>query len=221
MTFVIDEMHNKTRADFGDLPNCCYLIGKDGRVFYKQAWTNASTLEPAIEKLLAMKGKGGEQPPTFDSGPVVSSKFFGVTASGRRLLRIPQIYRELGLPVERGKEKDIAWLGSLDEAKRVANEKGAPAFVEFFLPGCSFCHQMATEVLVEPKVVELSRRIACVKLNVKDEAVSKIFDELGFAGTPSMAFYLPDGKLLLKHESILDTEELLALMYTSLEKTKK
>lgn len=219
---VLDEMDDQVRAAYGDLPNCAYLIGKDGRVFYKQAWANASTLEPAIQALLKIGGKGDPQPSTIETSSGVNDARIGQTPSGRRLLRVPDIYPVLGVPVADHKKQEIAWLPSLEEAQSIAAKSGVPVFVEFYLPACSFCRAMGSESLIDPKVVELSRRMACVRLNVEEKDVSALFDQLGFAGTPSFVFYPAQGEgILLKQEGFLEASELLILMYTALEKTRE
>jgi hypothetical protein len=216
---VIDEMNNEARAAYGNLPNCAYLIGKDGRVYFKQAWTNATQLEPAVASLLKAGGSGGESPPTLEDKSIQAARYYGKTKSGRRLLRIPMLYKSVKVKPE-GKEKEIAWLGSLEAAQKTAKESGVPVMLEFFHPQCAFCQKMAATTLVDSKVVQLSRKLACAKLSIADEGVSELFDKLGFAGTPSIVFYSPGAKVLLKNESILDEGALLAMMYQALETTK-
>lgn len=220
VSLVLDGMDDAVRSAYGDLPNSTYLIGRDGRVFFKQAWTQAAALESAIQLLLKMDGMGGPRPPSLESGSSSSSGMIGQTPSGRRLLRTPEIYPVIPSPPAADGGKSIPWFPSLEAAKNLARAHGVPTLVEFYLPGCSYCQAMASESLAAPQVVELSRRMACVKLNVQETAVSALFDELGLAGTPSLAFYGPDGSLLLKHEGFLEADELIPLMYSALEKTR-
>jgi thioredoxin-related protein len=217
---IIDEMNNATRAAYGNLPNCAYLIGTDGRVFFKQAWTNATTLEPAITSLLKAGGAGGANPQTIKDASIQAPRYFGKSKSGRLLLRIPMLYKSVKVNPEKGKEKEIAWQGTLQEAQRIAKESGAPVMLEFFHPQCAYCKKMAATTLLDSKVVQLSRKLVCSKLSIADKEASDLFDKLGFAGTPSIIFYSPEGKVLLKNESIIEAEALLALMYRALETTK-
>jgi thiol:disulfide interchange protein len=165
-------------------------------------------------------GVGGANPPTLEDKSVQAAWYYGKTKSGRRLLRIPMLYQTVKVEAKEGKEKEIAWQGSLQAAQKIAKESGAPLMLEFFHPQCSFCKKMASTTLVDSKVVQLSRKLACAKLSIADKEASDLFDKLGFAGTPSIVFYSPEGKVLLKNESIIEAEALLALMYQALETTK-
>jgi thioredoxin-related protein len=220
VALIIDGMNDDARSDYGGLPNCAYLIGIDGRVFFKQSWTNATTLEPAIISLLKVGGAGGANPPTLEDESIQAARYFGKTKSGRRLLRIPMLYKSVKVESENGNEKEIAWRGTLQEAQRIAKESGVPVMLEFFHPQCAYCKEMASATLIDSKVVQLSRKLACLKLSIADKEASVLFDQLGFAGTPSIVFYAPDGKVLLKYESIVTVDALLALMYQVLETTK-
>ncbi|MDA0841580.1 MAG: thioredoxin family protein, partial [Planctomycetota bacterium] len=159
-------------------------------------------------------------PPALEDQSVQAVQHFGKSKSGRRLLRIPMLYKSVKVAPEKGMEKEIAWEGTLQEAHKIAKESGAPMMLEFFHPQCAFCIKMAATTLVDPKVVQLSRKLACIRLSIADKEASDLFDKLGFAGTPSLVFYSPEGKELLKNESIIEVEALLSLMYQALEAVK-
>jgi hypothetical protein len=65
---LIDEMDNQVKRQYGGRPNSAYLIGQDGKVFYKQPWMDPNALRAPLEALLAAGGSGGEQPPRFPIG---------------------------------------------------------------------------------------------------------------------------------------------------------
>lgn len=51
-TIVIDEMDNKVREAYGRLTNSAYIIGKDGKVVYKESWANIEGWGEILDKLL-------------------------------------------------------------------------------------------------------------------------------------------------------------------------
>jgi len=46
--FFIDQVEVSNRA-YGEMPNMVYVIGKDGRIFYKAMWTNHEEIESVLE----------------------------------------------------------------------------------------------------------------------------------------------------------------------------
>ena len=48
---VIDEMDNVVRDAYGGLPNSAYVIGKGGKVLYKEAWAQPDEWGAVFEEL--------------------------------------------------------------------------------------------------------------------------------------------------------------------------
>jgi hypothetical protein len=49
---VIDDLEGSMHYAYGEMPNMAYIIGKDGRIFYKAMWTNHEDIESALEGMV-------------------------------------------------------------------------------------------------------------------------------------------------------------------------
>lgn len=50
---VIDDLEGTMHRAYGEMPNMAYIIGKDGRIFYKAMWTNHDEIEDVLKGLVA------------------------------------------------------------------------------------------------------------------------------------------------------------------------
>ena len=48
---VIDDLEGTMHRAYGEMPNMVYIIGKDGRIFYKAMWTNHEEIESVLQGL--------------------------------------------------------------------------------------------------------------------------------------------------------------------------
>lgn len=55
---LVDDVEGTVHQQYGTLPDPACLIGTDGRVAFFDYWTHAPTLHRAIEKLIAIGGRG-------------------------------------------------------------------------------------------------------------------------------------------------------------------
>jgi hypothetical protein len=49
---VVDDLEGTMHRAYGEMPNMVYVIGKDGRIFYKAMWTNHEDIETVLESLV-------------------------------------------------------------------------------------------------------------------------------------------------------------------------
>jgi len=45
---VIDDLEGTMHRAYGEMPNMVYVIGKDGRIYYKAMWTNHEEIESVL-----------------------------------------------------------------------------------------------------------------------------------------------------------------------------
>lgn len=64
---------------------------------------------------------------------------------------------------------DVVWQHNLIAAKSQAALARQPMLLSFHSPGCGYCQKMDAETYTDPKVVELSRRFMCVRLDSETE----------------------------------------------------
>jgi hypothetical protein len=48
---VIDDLEGTMHRAYGEMPNMVYVIGKDGRIYYKAMWTNHEEIASVLEGL--------------------------------------------------------------------------------------------------------------------------------------------------------------------------
>ena len=51
-TIVLDGMDNAVREAYGGLPNSAYIIGTDGVIVFKEAWTHPDQWPSVLDELL-------------------------------------------------------------------------------------------------------------------------------------------------------------------------
>ena len=49
---LIDDLPGTVHRAYGEMPNMVYVIGKDGRIFYRSMWTDHAEIESVLEDLL-------------------------------------------------------------------------------------------------------------------------------------------------------------------------
>lgn len=79
---------------------------------------------------------------------------------------------------------DIAWASSFDSGLTQAKQAKKPVMVSFHMPGCGWCRKLDAETFTDAKVLELSRRFVCVRVDSDvDPAVVAKFQVMEFPMT--------------------------------------
>ena len=199
---LVDEMENAVGQAYGGLPNSAYVVGQDGLVYHKQPWMDAKILREPLESLLASGGRGGENPPEFPTGVVRPGGGRGPAQPSKPVAT----YKDAPVKVPQGAEEEIIWNDDLAQAQKQAKEAAVPVFVELYFDACSVCEAMAKGPLKDPKVVGLTRKFVCVKMDLLDDDVEALAKDLEFVGSPAFAVYNPDGKVVLKHVNYAEAD---------------
>ena len=199
--FLVDDMDNSVRTDYGGLPNSGYVVGMDGRVFHKQPWVDARGLKSPLEALLARRGVAGKKPGGFDADagrPTDRAK----QAKSRSVAE----YRDAPVQVPTGARQAIVWTDNLDAARRLARQANVPVLLELYFDGCAFCSQMAQGPLRHARVVELSRKFVCVKVDRELDSGERIAEQLELVGSPAFAIFDSAGEVVLKHQNYAEAD---------------
>lgn len=79
----------------------------------------------------------------------------------------------LGAIRENHFQSDIGWAGSYDVGLKQAQQSQKPMLLCFHAPGCEWCRKMDAETFTDPKVMDLSHRFVCVRVDSEiDSAVA-------------------------------------------------
>ena len=70
---LVDAMDEAAQNALGGLPNMLYVIGKDGRVFYKSTWADADKADRALAELVTADDPASPIAPTFETQDVGSA----------------------------------------------------------------------------------------------------------------------------------------------------
>ena len=211
---LVDEMDNRVGREYGRLPNSAFIIGQDGRVFHKQPWMHSKWIEPPLQALLHLGGRGGDNPPEFSTG--------GVSARRGRFQETSPItgYKDSPVGIPTGSETEIVWLTKLDRARELARTAGVPLLVEFYFDSCAFCAAMAEGPLRDRGVVDLSRKYVNVKLDRDKKKYADLVEDLELIGSPAFAIYSPKGKVILRHEGYAEADLMRNLLREGLQLSK-
>jgi hypothetical protein len=49
---VIDDLEGTMHRAYGEMPNMVYIVGKDGRIYYKAMWTNHEEIASVLESMV-------------------------------------------------------------------------------------------------------------------------------------------------------------------------
>ncbi len=91
---------------------------------------------------------------------------------------------------------DIAWNTDMAQAQTFARSVHRPLMLEFHTQGCEWCAKMEAETFSDPRVVELSRRFVCIRLD--GELEPTLARQYGVHEYPTMVFADEDGRVLGK-----------------------
>jgi YHS domain-containing protein/thiol-disulfide isomerase/thioredoxin len=105
----------------------------------------------------------------------------------------------------------IAWRSDLDEARREAQARGLPLWVQFTGPWCHNCRRLEREALAYPKVVALAHE-GFVPVKLRSDVHEAFALSLGLSILPATVILGPDGTLVAKHEGYAEPEAFLAFL---------
>lgn len=130
----------------------------------------------------------------------------GGVALGPVLVTVPTQANSQGEPRESGKQSGkIAWTTDYAAAQAQARKSGKPLLVEFYADWCPPCRLMEETTFKDPEVVELTRKVVPVHVDVdKNEALAARF---GVSGIPQAFIVAPDGKVLTRTEGYNDAAQ--------------
>ena len=225
---AVDDLNNKVSMAYGGLPNSGYLIGQDGRVFFKMPWINEKLLRDPIEALLDRGGDAGTDPPKFATGGTLPSGGRGKrnawsrrTNQGTPPKRDPssspglpssEELRDAPVKIPAGSENKIVWGEDLPAAKKLAATAKVPVLVKFHFEGCPLCAAMEHGPLQDASVVSLSRKFVAAEVDITTDAGEKIADAYDVVGTPVFVLLGADGVELARHSGPADVVTLTKLL---------
>lgn len=211
MPIAIDNIDNKVSLAYGGLPNCGYIIGQDGHVFFKMPWIHEGLLREPLEVLLNQGGKGGEKPQRFATGNTLpsgrsSSKKGGPRRRGKMTRgsenkKTPLTGENAPLVIPKGYESKIVWTTDFNAARKLAHKSGMLLFVKFYFNGCPVCEAMDKGPLKSLDIVALSRKYVGVKVDITTDDGEKIAKQYDVIGTPVFVILSADGAETIVHHS--------------------
>ena len=119
----------------------------------------------------------------------------------------------LGAIRENHFQSDIGWAKNYEAGLEQARQTHKPLLLCFHTPGCEWCHKMDAETFTEPKVIELSQRFVCVRLDSEmDAAVAARYDVQEY---PTTLIADPQGKDLARLSGYLSSDRFTRVLQTA------
>lgn len=197
---AVDDIDNKVSLAYGGLANAGYIIGQDGRVFYKMPWIDARLLSEPLTALLKSGGRGGAHPPKFPNGQTMPGGGGRRTArSGSRASSKGVSASSTPVKVPAGMENDIVWASNFSDALKLAKKSNSEVLVKFHFKGCPICFGMDQGPLRDKRVVDKSRQFVGVKVDITTDDGEKLADKFEVVGTPVFVRLNPDGEEVDRH----------------------
>lgn len=92
---------------------------------------------------------------------------------------------------DRTAQPALAFIDGYQNGLAEAARHGKPLLVFFTANWCDYCHQMADEALLDPKVVRLGRQFICVRVDADSEQT--VCQQLQVPAYPTLLFLSPRG----------------------------
>ena len=109
---------------------------------------------------------------------------------------------------------DIAWQPDIAQAQTFALRVHRPLMLEFHTQGCEWCAKMEAETFSDPRVVELSRRFVCIRLDGEMEPT--LAAQYGIHEYPTTVFAAEDGRVLGKQSGYVPPADFAAVQTQAL-----
>jgi tetratricopeptide (TPR) repeat protein len=123
-----------------------------------------------------------------------------------------------GAPAAGAEDAGVAWEETFPRALKRARREGKPVMADFWADWCHWCEKLDAETYSDAAVVELSRSFVPVKVNTEGGLEEReITYEYGFAELPTVAFFSPEGHLLLRLGRFQGPGDFLGTMREALE----
>jgi tetratricopeptide (TPR) repeat protein len=106
-----------------------------------------------------------------------------------------------------GADRDIAWRGDYDRARKEAVDKGRPLFLSFHTEDCFHCRRLEAGPFKDPAVVGLVNE-RYIPLHVDGNRSPRLAEALRIQAYPTMIIASPDGKILAFIEGYQDARPL-------------
>lgn len=111
----------------------------------------------------------------------------------------------------------ISWSHDLETAQKRAAKERKPILLDFSAEWCTPCKKMLQTTYKNKSVIDKSRKFVSVLLDYdKQKAVAKRY---AVDSLPTLLFFSPDGKEVLRLHEFQDAKALLKQMNTVLKKT--
>lgn len=119
---------------------------------------------------------------------------------------------------KKAKDPSIAWTADLNKAIAQATKQGKPLMVDFYADWCGPCKKLGSETFTNDRVVELSKKFVCVRLNVdNNKALAKQYK---VEGIPNVVFLNSKGKEITRSVGFRNADDFLKVMQSALNKAK-
>ncbi len=112
----------------------------------------------------------------------------------------------------------IKWLSDPNSAMKSAEQADKPVMADFTTEWCGWCKKLDKDTYSDPKVIELSRKFVCVK--VDGDVYKGMCRQYGITGFPTIIYMTPEGKVIQTAVGYRKANMMTAEMQQALQKYK-
>lgn len=108
----------------------------------------------------------------------------------------------------------LAWTSFSEDALALARATGRPVVIDFVADWCIPCHEMEVTTFADPRVLELGRSFALLRvdLTIEDEHTKKLTDQFGVRGVPTVIVLDGSGREVARFVGYVAADEFWAAM---------
>lgn len=115
-------------------------------------------------------------------------------------------------------KKAIKWSHDFEKAAKEARKVDKPIMADFYADWCPPCRKLNSDTFTDSRVIDLSRKFVCVKVNVDKNR--KLAEKYEIEGIPTIIFFNSKSKEIHRIVGYRDADDFLQEMRKALKKIK-
>lgn len=115
-------------------------------------------------------------------------------------------------------EKSVKWRTDFEKAAKDAKKANKPIMIDFYTDWCGWCKKLDKDVYTDSRVVDLSKKFVCVKIDGDENR--KLVEKYDLQGYPTIVFLNSKSEEVERIVGYKNADDFLKTMRKALDKNK-